>query len=433
MTEQDERSIYEMDYSVFVNIISTIPSCIFFKNVEGRYLFASQRWGQLNSVDIVGKTDLEVRKDRENAIKGMEADREIVRTKKGCRYTIECDVDGVISYLELIKEPVIDSDGAVIGIVGLINDITETVLLRNQILEMKKQLEEQCDDLENSNRELQTTLAHEEEIHKSHKIFSASMNHELRSPLNGIIGILQLMLEDKALEKEHHESLFNAYQSSQYMLKIVNEWLDYAKMETNEFRIKHEPFIRFNEKENSNIEGSGLGMSIVKRIIEQMHGSIDVKSKLNEGTVFTARIPVDEYSGEAAKVEPVDENIDYSHLKVLCVDDVSVNITILTSLLKKNGIQSDSASSADEAIEKANACKYDIILMDHMMPKKDGIEAFETIRGGNGMSAESPVIMLTANADSESEELYKQKGLDGYLTKPIIMKDLIKTINDKCF
>ena len=96
----DERLMDEMDYLTFMKIISNIPSCIFFKDAELKYRFSTHCWAQLNSDDIVGKTDLDVRKDRENAIKAMEADREILRTKKGCSYVIKSEIDGDISFLE---------------------------------------------------------------------------------------------------------------------------------------------------------------------------------------------------------------------------------------------------------------------------------------------------------------------------------------------
>lgn len=127
--------INDIDYKNFVKIINNIPSCIFFKDTELRYRFASHCWEQLQTDDIVGKTDLEVRKDTENAILAMAQDLKIIETRKGCEYVIKSEVDGHISYLQLIKEPVFE-DGKVIGIVGLINDITEKTLLDEKVKEL---------------------------------------------------------------------------------------------------------------------------------------------------------------------------------------------------------------------------------------------------------------------------------------------------------
>ena len=120
------------------SILRRLPSNIFLKDTEGRYVFMTHYWHQLNKQDDPnwtprGKTDLEIRRDRENAKKAMESDREIVRTGKGTSYILESNVDGVHEFMKLIKEPVFDDDGNVTGIVALINDVTETELLKREL------------------------------------------------------------------------------------------------------------------------------------------------------------------------------------------------------------------------------------------------------------------------------------------------------------
>lgn len=123
----------EIDYETFVRIINVIPSCIFFKDTDLRYRFSSHCWEQLMSENIVGKTDMEIRKDKENAVLAMQTDENIVRSGKGCSYVIKSEIDGKVSYLELIKEPVFGEKGEVIGIVGLINDVTEKTILQQKL------------------------------------------------------------------------------------------------------------------------------------------------------------------------------------------------------------------------------------------------------------------------------------------------------------
>lgn len=521
MTNLDETIMNEMEYSTFVNIISNIPSCIFFKDQQLKYRFSSHCWAQLISDDIVGKTDLDIRKDKDNALKAMEADREILRTKKGCKYTIKSDIDGEVSYLELIKEPIIDKTGEAIGIVGLINDVTQKVVMQKQIMEMSDKLEMQCHELEESNEELSSALEQLKKLHVAHKLFTASMNHELRSPLNGIIGLLQLLLEDKNLNIEQRNNVYNAYQSSQLMINIVNELLDFARMEVDEFQIKQEvfslrdavdnvifvtrnqaavknlefivevqegipdqfigdeirlkqimfnfasnavkytdagsvclmisyqkeqlsitcadtgqgmdeaaltslfdPYVRFNESKNKNIKGTGLGLSIVKKIIDKMGGTVVVQSKLNEGSTFTATIPLKEY----ADLQKQDRKKDYSQLSVLCVDDIEVTMVVLTMILKHIGIKADQAGSGREAIEMASKKQYDLIFLDHMMPQMDGIETFHVIRTQCLMNQSTPVVMLTGNDDEETFKLYQKEGLDGYLVKPASKDRLVEVI-----
>lgn len=218
----------EIDYRTFMNIINDIPSCIFFKDTNLKYLFSSHYWDQLLDTDIIGKTDLEIRKDQDNAMIAMETDRNIIRTGIGCKYVIKSDIEGKTSFLELTKEPVTDDDGNVIGIVGLINNITEKTLL-------EQKLAASYDDLK-------VTLDKVEKMNASQKMFTASMNHELRSPLNGIIGLLQILLDDKDLNETQYNYVYNAHQSSMMLLDIVNDLLDYAKMETDQFSIRKEAF-----------------------------------------------------------------------------------------------------------------------------------------------------------------------------------------------
>ena len=130
--------VMKIDYDLFKKILKEIPSNIFFKDTECRYVFSTHYWRHLQgaedpSWDIAGKTDLDIRKDKENAKLAMEQDREILRTGKGTQYVIEINQDGVTEFLELIKNPVRDDDGNIIGIVGLINNVTEKVLLEKKL------------------------------------------------------------------------------------------------------------------------------------------------------------------------------------------------------------------------------------------------------------------------------------------------------------
>lgn len=127
-----------IDIETLSNIIETIPSCIFFKDTELKYVFSTHYWDQVEQsgadFDIYGKTDRDIRKDSENVDLAEQVDREVIRTGVGKIYTIKSEVDGRVQYLDIQKEPVKDKDGKVIGIVGLINDVT-------LITELKQELE----------------------------------------------------------------------------------------------------------------------------------------------------------------------------------------------------------------------------------------------------------------------------------------------------
>lgn len=120
------------------NILKHLPSNIFLKDAEGKYVFCTHYWHHLHGADepgwtIRGKTDVEIRKDTENAKMAMEKDKEILRTGKGAHYVIEVNADNVQEFLEIIKEPVHDEKGNIYGIVALINNVTEQELLRRKL------------------------------------------------------------------------------------------------------------------------------------------------------------------------------------------------------------------------------------------------------------------------------------------------------------
>ena len=134
------RSKDSLTFSEIEKMLKQLPSNIYLKDKEGRYVFATHYWHHLEHAQdpgwtIRGKTDVEIRKDKENALKAMESDKVLLRTGKGTTYVIEEKADGMREYLELIKEPVFDDEGNVSGIISLINDVTEKELLK---LELEK-------------------------------------------------------------------------------------------------------------------------------------------------------------------------------------------------------------------------------------------------------------------------------------------------------
>lgn len=127
-------------YSEMQKMMRQLPANLFLKDAEGKYIFSTQYWHHLHKGDerhwtIRGKTDIEIRKDKQNALKAMEADKRILETGVGTDYIIEENDDGVQEFLELIKRPVFDENGNVSGIIALINDVTEKELMK---LELEK-------------------------------------------------------------------------------------------------------------------------------------------------------------------------------------------------------------------------------------------------------------------------------------------------------
>jgi len=144
----DEFEINDLNLDFIERMLKSLPSNIYFKDMEGKYVFCTHYWNHINTPDddptwtIRGKTDIEIRKDKENAIKAMEEDQRIISTQKGTTYEIHFTEDGKEEYLQLIKNPVFDANNNMIGIVGLINNITATKQLENklEIMATKDQL-----------------------------------------------------------------------------------------------------------------------------------------------------------------------------------------------------------------------------------------------------------------------------------------------------
>ncbi len=198
---------------------------------------------------------------------------------------------------------------------------------------------------------------------------------------------------------------------------------------------------RIDVARNRNIEGTGLGLSITKSLLEMMGSTIEVDSVYGLGSKFgftlrqkvRKREPIGDYveSYEALLKEhkKYEEKLYATDARILMVDDNRVNITVFKQLLKKTGIQIDSALNGDECIELCRENKYDMIFLDHMMPGKDGIETLHELKADeNCINTDSVVVCLTANAISGAREQYLAEGFDDYLTKPISPDDLEKQL-----
>ncbi len=193
-----------------------------------------------------------------------------------------------------------------------------------------------------------------------------------------------------------------------------------------------DPFQRANEKQNASIQGTGLGLTITKELVELMQGTIDVKSTPGRGSQFRVCLTQGIADPVSAKtfvlqkevlVSEYKEKFHAPNARILVVDDVPMNLKVVAGLLKETQIKVDRASGGDLAIEMCKRKKYDVILLDHRMPGKDGIETFGII-SREGLNTETPVIMLTANASSGADEEYKRYGFAAYLSKPVTGEDL---------
>ena len=194
-----------------------------------------------------------------------------------------------------------------------------------------------------------------------------------------------------------------------------------------------EPFSREHEGVNSSYEGTGLGMSIIKQLVEKMEGTIEVESEEGKGSAFTVTIPF-EIASEA-DIERDDtelEQCDLSGVQVLLVEDNDLNMEIAETFLTDAGAVVTKAFNGQQAIytfSKSPVDKFDVILMDVMMPVMDGYEATRRIRSLNRPEAKTiPIIAMTANAFAEDVEESRNAGMNEHISKPLDIGKVKATI-----
>jgi len=191
-------------------------------------------------------------------------------------------------------------------------------------------------------------------------------------------------------------------------------------------------FEQADKTRNRYVVGTGLGLPICKSFVEMMGGEIAVESEYGFGSAFTITLPVVKGNPENIKKTgnaDMERVIFAPDARVLITDDNEFNLKVTSGLLGMMGIQSDTADSGERAVELVKQNDYDIIFMDHMMPKKDGIETVRDIRMLGGKYERVTIIALTANAVTGAREMFLSSGFDDFIAKPINtieLRDLIK-------
>lgn len=409
--------------------------------------------------------------------------------------------------------------------------------------EAKKFAEQEIElnhELEKNKEELQVALVEAQKANKAKTTFLNNMSHDIRTPINGIVGLLEIIQKSEDDPERVKDSLGKINKSANLLLSLINDVLDMAKMEsgavvlnnesisleqvcseitenvtfqaeaqglhitgehddysgiyvwssaihlkkilmnlftncmkynkpngsidmsmrtidrseeyiTCEFKIKDTgvgmseefiknelftPFVQADNSARSNYIGTGLGMPIVKQLVEKMGGTITVESKLGEGSSFTVVLPFK--IDTEAKPEKTEENpdADISGLRILLVEDNELNMEIAEFMLNDCKAIVEKAVNGLEAVEKFEASEagtYDVILMDIMMPVMDGLTATKSIRALDREDAKTiPIIAMTANAFKEDADKCLQAGMNAHLAKPLDIQKVIMTIVRCC-
>jgi signal transduction histidine kinase/DNA-binding response OmpR family regulator len=381
------------------------------------------------------------------------------------------------------------------------------------------------------NKELHLAVKKQKHAQQVKDQFLSNMTHELRTPLNSILGYTNLLLK-----KPHQPEVENWIQavnsSGNMLLEIVNDVLDYSKLESGYLHLYNEPFeidkvlgnlknimtnraeskgislvvlkddslpavlkgdekklkqilinltgnaIKFTEKGTVKIEvmgrkqigdkfwlefavsdtgigispenllhiferfyqvedrysrkysGTGLGLPIVKELVDMQGGSIVVKSNVGTGTTFSFALPFETVSAIAEEnnfeLAPV-KSLHVTKRKILVVDDHELNRDLMVLLLKEYNCICETASNGREAIEKLNYKKFDLVLMDVQMPEVNGIDTTQYIR--NAMAIDTPIIACTAFSQPAERQSCFDAGMNDYLSKPVDEKELLRILN----
>jgi signal transduction histidine kinase/CheY-like chemotaxis protein/HPt (histidine-containing phosphotransfer) domain-containing protein len=205
-------------------------------------------------------------------------------------------------------------------------------------------------------------------------------------------------------------------------------------------------YTRFNLKANRSIDGAGLGMPITKYLVSMMNGEIFVESEPGKGSLFTVHLPQKIIDNKIIGRE-ISENLKKFHLgkssneikssqiereympygRILIVDDVETNLYVARGLMALYGMSIETVNNGYDAIERIKeGCVYDIVFMDHFMPSLDGMEAAKIIRE---MGYDQPIIALTANAMIGQAEIFIANGFNGFISKPIDIRQLNTLLN----
>ncbi len=408
--------------------------------------------------------------------------------------------------------PVLDEQGKVVGSIGLHFDISEIKQMQNELISAKE-------------------LA--ERSQRAEQEFLANISHELRTPINAMVGMSHLLLETKT-SPEQEQYLGTLVKSGNLLQGLLADVLDIAKIDagglsinvkafnlqeilqvqfdtlkanlsdrpidcdlslktnldsllygdsrllnqilinllsnaekfTQEGRISIEVIERSRigrridllfrikdtgigipEEDVANIfqnfkrvdhgytgryKGVGLGLAIVKKLVDQQGGSIELETKVGEGTCFSiflsymdSGIPLSEEREDSsdALIQKIQD------LKVLAVEDNAINIQYLSSLLSNWGVSHELAENGQEAVDIAREKAFDLILMDLQMPVMNGYEAAQVILNEDNPNKHTPIIALTASALTRDRDYAQEVGMVDFLTKPYTPANLLENLS----
>ena len=187
------------------------------------------------------------------------------------------------------------------------------------------------------------------------------------------------------------------------------------------------PFEQSDSSTTKDFGGTGLGLAICQSIAQMMNGTIQIESKIGEGSTFTFTIPINKVNKPKNTILEESENDITISAHILIAEDNKTNQLLLGMLLDDIGITYDIANDGQEAVQMYEDGKYDLVLMDENMPNMNGVDAMFKIRQNHTNIV--PIIAVTANVMKGDESRLLEIGMDGFIPKPIDSDELISTIS----
>ena len=235
-------------------------------------------------------------------------------------------------------------------------------------------------------------------------------------------GSIQLIIESKSFGSK-----------ANLIFKIVDTGIGIKKEHKDKIFQKFERL----DQEQKTIQGTGLGLSITKKLLDMMGGKISFESEYQRGTTFIVELEqeivdktkINDLSSYKAKKKIVDEYFDGSEYEILLVDDNLLNLKVAEKLLKPYKFNITSVRSGLECLNYTKNKKFDLILLDHMMPEMDGIHTLYNLKK-RARGFDTPVVVLTANVIEGSKEMYLSEGFCDYLSKPINQVELDRILRE---
>ncbi|MFO0896925.1 MAG: PAS domain-containing protein [Pirellulales bacterium] len=487
------------------SLVESLPLSTWSKGLDGRFTFANQMFCEragLKLEELIGRTDLDLFRE-ELAEKYRRDDEHVVQSGKVLEAIEEFrQPEGNKLYVQVLKAPVHDAAGRIVGTQGVFWDVTARV-------EAEAQVE-------------RARLA-AEEASRAKSQFLANMSHEIRTPLGGILGMTHLMLESEPTPLQR-EYLGLVEQSAEALLTVINDILDFSKIEAGKLELVEEVFspvhlvrglvqlleprarqkglalaanlatdtparvrgdagrlrqvllnllgnaVKFTERgevelslevegrdertvelhlavrdtgigippdkqqrvfesfeqadgaTNRKYGGTGLGLAISQRLVELMHGRIWLESEVGRGSTFHVCLPLAlEAGGELAPAAaPREIPPPVRPLRILLAEDSLVNQKYAVALLGKRGHEVVVAADGRQAVNRALAERFDVVLMDVQMPELDGLAATAEIRRyEREIGGHLPIVAMTAHAMQGDRERCLAAGMDGYVSKPL--------------